>query len=260
MHALRALLQCSKTVVKIGTIYLYLPSLPEGNSAPQDDDRILKMTRLMDLELTTDRRATMPASVASVDGFARIAAFGRSLANRWRHAGRKHQVMQELAGLNERMLADVGLNRGDTERVAELTAQAYAPIDGTLFQEFRSLVQDLAVRPTLRLARRRRAYHNLMALDDRMLRDIGLTRDEIPVVVKSLSDNGSAWASDADEGSSLRVWNRYRAAAKELGQLDNHMLADIGIVRGDIDWVAEELAVRSVRPANANDKSTTRAA
>src|SRR5262245_11727638 len=135
MHAPRALLQCSKTAAKIGTIYLYLPPLPKGNSAPQDDDRIQKMTRLMDLELTTDRRATMPASVASVDGFARIAAFGRSLANRWRHAGRKHQVMQELAGLNERMLADVGLNRGDTQRVAELTAQAHAPIDGTLFQE-----------------------------------------------------------------------------------------------------------------------------
>src|SRR5882672_4602685 len=145
------------------------------------------MTRLMDLELTMDSRATMPASVASVDGFARIVAFGRSLANRWRHTARKHQVMQELAVLNERMLADVGLNRGDTERVAELTAQAYAPIDGTLFQDFKSLVQDLVVRPAVRLARQRRAYHNLMALDDRMLRDIGLTRQEIPAVVKTLT-------------------------------------------------------------------------
>jgi uncharacterized protein YjiS (DUF1127 family) len=221
----------------------------------------LKMTRLIDLELTMDRRATMPASVVSVDGFARIAAFGRSLANRWRHAGRKHQVMQELAVLNERMLADVGLTRGDTERVAELTAQAYAPVDGTLFQETKSLVRDLVVGPLVRFARRRRAYHNLMALDDRMLRDIGLTRDEIPAVVKSLTGEAPAWSSDAEEVSTIRVWNRYRAAAKELGQLDNHMLADIGIVRGDIDWVAEELAVRSARPAaNANSNSAPRAA
>src|SRR5512143_3864316 len=63
--------------------------------APKKDDRISKMTRLMDMELATDSRATMPASVASVDGFARIAAFGRSLVTRWRHAARKHQVLQE---------------------------------------------------------------------------------------------------------------------------------------------------------------------
>jgi uncharacterized protein YjiS (DUF1127 family) len=214
----------------------------------------------MDLELTTDRRATMPASVASVDGFARIAAFGRSLVNRWRHASRKRHVLQELAVLNDRMLADIGLNRGDVERVAELTAQAYAPIDGTLFQEFTSLVRDLVVVPAVRFARRRRAYHNLMALDDRMLRDIGLTREEIPAIVKTLTGNRPAWAGEAEEGSRLRMWNRYRATAKELGQLDNHMLADIGIVRADIDWVAEELAIRSTRPANANDSSAPRAA
>jgi uncharacterized protein YjiS (DUF1127 family) len=214
----------------------------------------------MDLELSMDRRATMPASVASVDGFARIAAFGRSLVNRWQHASRKRYVLQELEVLNERMLADVGLSRGDAERVAELTAQAHAPIDGTLFQEFTSLVRDLVVRSVVRFANRRRAYHNLMALDDRMLRDIGLTRDEIPVVVKNLTGDKPVWAGESEETSGLRVWNRYRAAAKELGQLDNHMLADIGIVRGDIDWVAEELAIRSTRPANANDSSAPRAA
>lgn len=218
------------------------------------------MTRLMDLELTMDRRATMPASVVPVDALARIAAFGRSLANRWRHAARKHQVMQELAVLNERMLSDVGLVRGDAERVAELTAQAYAPVDGTLFQDIKAVLRDVLVRPFVRLARRRRAYHNLMALDDRMLQDIGLTRDEIPAVVKALTGDAPVWAGNADESGSIRVWNRYRAAAKELGQLDNHMLADIGIVRGDIDWVAEELAIRSVRPANANDKPAPRAA
>ena len=53
----------------------------------------------------------------------------------------------------------------------------------------------------------------------------------------------------------LRRWARSRAAAKELYNLDNRALNDIGMVRGDIDWVAEELAFRSLRPANKNHAS-----
>jgi uncharacterized protein YjiS (DUF1127 family) len=219
------------------------------------------MTGFTEMEKAMVDRATMPVPSASVDGFARIAAFGRAIAAHWRHAARKHQVQQELALLNERMLADIGLTRGDVETIAELTAQAYAPVERPVMAEIGSFLRDMLVRPILRWARRRRAYQNLMALDDRILRDIGLTRDEIPALVRSLSGEAPAWTVGGAEAevSSIRLWNRYRAAAKELSQLDNHMLADIGFVRGDIDWVAEELAVRSLRPA-ANHNTTPRAA
>jgi uncharacterized protein YjiS (DUF1127 family) len=51
----------------------------------------------------------------------------------------------------------------------------------------------------------------------------------------------------------LKQWNLWRVAHKQLNQLDNRMLSDIGLVRGDIDWVADELAARAVtKVANAN--------
>lgn len=215
------------------------------------------MTGLTEMKNAMADRATMPVPSAPVDGFARIAAVGRALAAHWRHAARKRQVLQELAQLNERLLADVGLTRGDVETVAELTAQAYAPVERSLLAEIGALLRDLLVRPVVRSLRRRRAYENLMALDDRILRDIGITRDEIPTLVKSLSGDAPAWSqpeAQAEDISSIRLWNRYRATAKELSQLDNRMLADIGIIRGDIDGVAEELAARSLRPANHNSK------
>jgi uncharacterized protein YjiS (DUF1127 family) len=36
----------------------------------------------------------------------------------------------------------------------------------------------------------------------------------------------------------LGAWRRYRAAVRELSQLSDHDLSDIGIGRGDIDHVA----------------------
>jgi uncharacterized protein YjiS (DUF1127 family) len=36
----------------------------------------------------------------------------------------------------------------------------------------------------------------------------------------------------------LNAWRRYRAAVRELSQLSDHHLSDIGIGRGDIDYVA----------------------
>jgi hypothetical protein len=51
----------------------------------------------------------------------------------------------------------------------------------------------------------------------------------------------------------LKQGNLWRDAHKQLSQPDNRMLSDIALVRGDIDWVADELAGRAVRqPANAN--------
>jgi uncharacterized protein YjiS (DUF1127 family) len=42
----------------------------------------------------------------------------------------------------------------------------------------------------------------------------------------------------------LTAWRRYRDAVRELSQLTDRELADIGIRRGDIDEIARRSAVR----------------
>jgi uncharacterized protein YjiS (DUF1127 family) len=221
------------------------------------------MTRFTDFEKAMIGRAKAQSRPAARTGFARIAAFGRALAGRYTHAAVKAQVVRDLARLSDRMLADVGLNRGDVEAVAILTANETVRLERSIASEIGSFLYDLILRPVVRMARKRHAYATLMALDDRMLNDIGIDREDIPAFVKGLSGDRpaeqDASAETVETAPTFGVWNRYRATARELGQLDNHMLADIGMVRGDIDWVAEELAVRSFRGiANAN--STPRAA
>ena len=101
---------------------------------------------------------------------------------------------------------------------------------------------------------RRTAERELRRLDDRMLRDIGIMRADIPQVAAGRPV--SAKAEEANDAlDALRRWARSRAAAKDLNTLDSRMLNDIGMVRGDIDWVAEELALRSLHPANTNNAS-----
>ena len=41
----------------------------------------------------------------------------------------------------------------------------------------------------------------------------------------------------------LNAWRRYRAAVRELSQLSDHELSDIGIGRGDIEYVARRPVV-----------------
>jgi uncharacterized protein YjiS (DUF1127 family) len=162
------------------------------------------------------------------------------------------------------MLADIGIERGQIAEVAD-----YATIEtGTeprlaeqpLSRRMGRFVQDRVVAPIQRAYRRQVAYRELSALDDYLLRDIGLTRGDIPYVVRALSEMEaqSRETADADHDvlRSIRLWNRSRSAARALHALDDHMLSDIGLVRGDVDMVAEELASRSLRkPANRNTAS-----
>jgi uncharacterized protein YjiS (DUF1127 family) len=41
----------------------------------------------------------------------------------------------------------------------------------------------------------------------------------------------------------LNAWRRYRAAVRELSQLSDHDLSDIGIGRGDINYVSRRPVV-----------------
>ncbi len=46
----------------------------------------------------------------------------------------------------------------------------------------------------------------------------------------------------------LSAWRRYRAALHELSQLSDHDLSDIGIGRGDIDYVSRRPVVSKTSP------------
>jgi len=49
----------------------------------------------------------------------------------------------------------------------------------------------------------------------------------------------------------LRQWQMSRIAANQMARLDPDMLADLGYVKGDVDWVPEVLTQRRLdQPAN----------
>jgi uncharacterized protein YjiS (DUF1127 family) len=166
---------------------------------------------------------------------------------------RRAAVVRELSELDDRMLADVGLQRWQIDAVAEAaTASSESLVT--------ALAKTLAA-PLVRWYRRNAVYRELASLDDRMLSDIGISRGDIPALVNDWSGETSRIAAEEEPQMlrGLRLWNRSRATAKALHSLDNHMLDDIGLVRGDIDWVAEELAAQSVWTA-ANRNHEPRAA
>ena len=160
------------------------------------------------------------------------------------------QVLSELRGLDNRMLSDIGITQSDIAHVAACS------VDGKDEWMIVSLAK-YAMRKLSAWHRRHEAYRILMALDDRTLRDIGLERDEIPALVKVMHGQ---YQSETVDGAfeteivqPLKQWRLWQVAHKQLSRLDNRTLSDIGLVRGDIDWVAEELATRAVaKPANAN--------
>ena len=104
-------------------------------------------------------------------------------------------------------------------------------------------VADRIVRPVRRDLLQRRTVRELRQLDDHMLYDIGLGRDEVDRVAREL-----AWAalpaSQAQTGFVTRIWHwhKRRAAIRELEALDDRILADIGLVRGGIDEAVDRAA------------------
>ncbi|GIK98578.1 MAG: hypothetical protein BroJett029_27870 [Alphaproteobacteria bacterium] len=207
------------------------------------------MTRFTDKEKVALERAKAAVATTRTDSSASTDR-GNAL-QRWL---RRAAVVRELSQLEDRMLADIGLERWQIEELA----------DRVTGNDGRSVVSALVatlVAPAIRWHRRNEAYRQLAGLDDRMLSDIGIVRGDIPQIVGSW--NGETPTSPAEQDATLlrgiRQWNRSRATAKALHALDNHMLDDIGLVRGDIDWVAEELAAQSVWTA-ANRNHEPRAA
>lgn len=121
------------------------------------------------------------------------------------------------------------------------------------------------LRRTLSTTRQKRAWiGKLNGLNDHLLRDIGLARHEIPGHVNrhlsAIAVPSAGPAPVSYSGRSVRAawrWLRARldarATARQLHRLDDRLLADIGLAAGDIDWLARDLALRSLaEPANDN--------
>ena len=96
------------------------------------------------------------------------------------------------------------------------------------------LVTERIVVPLRRDALRRRTVKELNRLEDHLLKDIGIARDEV-----------ARLAAHVGLVAGLRSWLRRRAAIRELEALDDHMLSDIGLVRGNIREAVERAAAEA---------------
>jgi uncharacterized protein YjiS (DUF1127 family) len=228
-----------------------------GQSLVQQTNRMTEiMYRTNGNEKVVLGWAGMPEATARKTGFGAVTVFGSRVVNSLRHTFERTVIARELAALNDRELADIGLSRIDIPAVAAKSVTV--PVQPGLVAAFGEMVHDLLVAPVALWNKRRVAFSALDALDNRMLADIGLSRAEIGDVVKGLHKSVSYPAVSLDLVAPIAAWNRARQTANQLYKLEDRMLQDIGVVRGDIEWLASEVAHKAVGAANRNQP--TRAA
>jgi uncharacterized protein YjiS (DUF1127 family) len=220
------------------------------------------MNRIMINQNVTSHGApasTLAPAVTREIGFAAFARFGKTLASTARRIYARTQLENELYGLDDRSLNDIGVGRGSIPALAREALPAGE--DGDLFAEFSRMVVNGVLRPAIDWNRRRKARATLSALDDRLLADIGLARHEINAHVARLSGaiNGplpaTVAAMEEDFTAPLRAWSAARATVKELSRLTDRQLLDIGVIRGDISDLAGDLAERGLA-ANTNTQAS----
>jgi uncharacterized protein YjiS (DUF1127 family) len=179
----------------------------------------------------------------------------------WSRLKRRASI-RELEALDDRMLADIGLVRGDIHEAvdrAAATRAAEQDAPATLASNLLAALREWnpGHRASGLLARfrqwlrRRATTRELKRLDDRMLADIGLLRRDIPAAVDLLATAGKADAAAPTLEQSnywdsvvrvMRHWDLSREAAREMARHDPDSLIDLGHVEGDLDWVPAGVA------------------
>ena len=104
----------------------------------------------------------------------------------------RRRAMEELTDLDDRLLRDIGLERGRIPEVVDAMLRPDAVESGGVGprgREPKRAGESFFVRAGKHLLKgwvRRRAINEFARLDDRLLRDIGLERDRIPEVVDAM--------------------------------------------------------------------------
>ena len=229
-----------------------------GQYGPAETNRMTKiMYRTTANEKVALGRANEPATTTRETGFGALTVFAKRVVSIVRRQVEFAAIQRELAALNDRELADVGLTRADIPGVAEKSVTV--PAEPGLVTAFGEMLHDLLVAPVAVWNRRRVAYAALNGLDNRMLADIGISRAEISDVVKGMHKAVTRPSLSLDLVAPIAAWNRARQTANQLYRLEDRMLLDIGLVRGDIDWLASEVANKAAN-RNLPTGNTPRAA
>ena len=215
------------------------------------------MTRIIEKEKVAHGQAMTPATTTRMADDGRLADILRTYLNGRKRAAERRNLVAELNGLDDASLADIGLKRWEIGEAADRFSGPKGPSILWFAGRLTALAVDRAARAVSRWYDRQKAYQELMSLDEHTLRDIGISRTEIPALINQMATVDhravpASWTLEDELVRPLRQWNRSRATAKTLNAMDDRMLSDLGMVRGDIDWVSETMARRSVGAANTN--------
>ena len=212
------------------------------------------MTSMKPLELAgLKTNQTAPAQAAGTPGptSGLFGALG-TLFERIEASLEKARVLSELERLDDRMLADIGLERAELREKIDRAPLKIRP--SLLRRVGHALRQSWIKRATVR---------QLRSMPDALLSDIGIERGQIEDVVSAtLAAKKTERPSPAVRRPRptlaemlilpLRQWDISRRAASQMVRIDADLLQDIGYVKGDIDWVPEVLAERRLKAANVN--------
>ncbi|NQU57063.1 MAG: DUF1127 domain-containing protein [Rhodospirillales bacterium] len=106
----------------------------------------------------------------------------------------------------------------------------------------KNINDDKSLTVTLSLAswrKRNTLSQELYALNDRMLADVGICRDEIPMIVEKSYPRVQFLSVFKELLAKWATARKNQETARKLAAFDDRMLADIGLGRSDISSIAK---------------------